>query len=138
VAFNYGIPWFTIGLSIFFELQVLFKNNYRKIKSDIKMLFTLRVGVSAWYTVSTIVICLRGCKRGGFFFVYLWVCTGGVFCVFVGVYTGRILCIFGGVHGAVLPVCFMGLIVLSVRVCLYTMFVCAYTLCFSVQFFFFF
>jgi len=41
VAFTYGIPWFTIVLSIFFELQVQFNNNYHTIKSDIKMLCLL-------------------------------------------------------------------------------------------------
>jgi len=35
VAFTYGTPWFTVVLSIFFELQVLFKSNYHTIKSDI-------------------------------------------------------------------------------------------------------
>jgi len=30
VAFTYGIPWFTVVLSMFFELQVLFKNSIIK------------------------------------------------------------------------------------------------------------
>ena len=41
VAFINRIPWFTVVLSIFSGLQVLFKNNYHKIKSDIKMICLL-------------------------------------------------------------------------------------------------
>jgi len=64
-------------------------------------MFTLRVGVSAWYTVNTLVI-------------YLWVCTrGGCSCIFHGLVSSLGRCV---------PIHY-------VCVCLYTMFVCAYTLC---------